>query len=179
MGYSDGWGGRGGNRGLVQAEKVRDAVLDPLGDGLPLGGRARLLRAGRTVRQIVLGPHAEVTLDRAATHGTRVQFAEARRADARVPARQQGAGQRVELADDAQLLLSRAGQADQSATATVRQRFGEGPLRGVVAGRVVVIAERVAGGQIQLLQQKDEGIQIQDSEKQNRRGTQLNRKSIL
>lgn len=115
------FGGRGaqggtgwGDGGLVQAEKVRDAVLDPPGEGLPFGGRGGFVRGGRAVRQIVLRAHAEITLDGASAHRARVQLAETRRADARVAARQQGAGQRIELAHDAQLFLSGAGQTDQA-----------------------------------------------------------------
>lgn len=148
----------------MQTEKVRNAVLDPLRDRLPFGRRARFFRAGRAVRQIVLGAHAKVALDRTPAHRACFQFAKARRADARVTARQQRSGQRIVLAYDAQLFLA-GRQTDQAAAAAAAATGSAaaagavaavvlhdqgGPLRRVVAS-VVLITERVARGQVQLL----------------------------
>lgn len=57
-------------------------------------------------RHVLLAANAEVTFDRAAAHRTPVQLAEARGADARVSARQEGARQRKVLTDHAQLFTS-------------------------------------------------------------------------
>lgn len=144
----------------MQTEKVGNAVLDPLRDRLPFGRRARFLRAGRKVRQIVLGSHTKVAFDRAPAHRARFQFAKARRAYARVTARQQRPGQRIVLAYDAQLFLA-GRQADQAAAAAtgsagvvaaaaVVLHHQGGPLRRVIAS-VVLVTERVARGQVQLL----------------------------
>lgn len=144
----------------MQTQKVRNAVLDPLRDRLPFGRRARFFRAGRTVRQVVLGSHTKVAFDRAPAHWARFQFAKARRADARVTARQQRSGQRIVLAYDAQLFLA-GRQTDQAAaactgsaavgvvTAVVLHDQG-GPLRRVIAS-VVLVTERVARSQVELL----------------------------
>lgn len=145
----------------MQAEKVCNTVLDPLGDRLSFSRRTRLFRTRWTIRQVVLGTHAEVAFDRATAHRTRLKLAKARRADARVAARQQGSGQWVELTHYAQLFLA-GSQADQAATSGPRAAAAvaasvasivvhdECPLRRIIAS-VVLVTERVTSGQIQLL----------------------------
>lgn len=140
--------------------------------GLPLLARVDLLLR----RHVLLAAYAEVALDRAAAHRAPVELAEARGADAGVPARQQGARQREVLADDAELLAggvperaallvaalagrhqgaAAAGAGAAAGDVIVVARLGEREGRRAQARRrhriALVVVARVARGQVQLL----------------------------
>lgn len=95
-----------------ESEEIRESVVPVV---KPVGGSVAglSLLAGIDIclqGHVLLAPDTEVTLDRASAHRTPVQFAEARRADARVPARQKRPRQREILADDAELFAGRIPQ---------------------------------------------------------------------
>lgn len=127
--------------------------------GAPLLARVDVALGGH----VLLAPDAEVALDRAAAHGAALELAEARGADAGVPAGQQRPGQREVLADDAQLLPGRvpegalavAGTRDQRVpgiAAVVRARLRQGQGRAQARRHAhLVVVRRVARGQVQLL----------------------------
>lgn len=116
--------------------------------------RFRVGAGARLHRKVVLLADAEKAADGAAAHGTPVQLAEATGADARVAARQQRPRQREVLAHDAQLLLAGGRRAPRGR----RRRLLRLPVAAQTRfakhrRRLVVVAERVAVGQVQRLQQ--------------------------
>jgi len=84
---------------------------------LPLLARVDLLLG----RHVLLAAYAEVALDGTTAHRATIEFTKTRSAYAGVPAGQQSARQRKELANDAQLL---AGSVPQGATLLIATLSG-------------------------------------------------------
>lgn len=137
----------------VKAQEIGEPVV-PLQQPLVQRHRFRVGTGARLHRQVVLLADAEKAADRAATHGTPVQLAEAAGADARVAARQQRPRQGEILAHDAQLLLAGGrGTPGGRRRRLFRLRVAAQIRLAKHGRRLVLVAERVAVGQIQRLKQ--------------------------
>lgn len=163
-----------------EAEKIGESVVpivQPVGRSmtrLALFARVDLLLR----RHVLFAAYAEVALDGTAAHRTAVELAEARGANAGMPARQQGARQGKILAHHAQLLARAVPQggavrvarvltgcykgaaAAGSSTGTavvvvVVAGFGECQCRSQTRRHVaLIVVARVARGQVQLLRRR-------------------------